>query len=161
MKLLFVAALLLLAAGSACSGSDPKFDPAKFVGTYEGNWLSPGLTGPGQVIIAVDEVRKTATITLDLGGNYLGQGDPAPTTMSGTYDEKQATAKGKDPYYGDYLVTIDGNGKIQGTLIDAANGAVPKMTFTGKLTEKRMDVDYVVHFTNGGETKSKVSMAKK
>jgi hypothetical protein len=156
---LLLAPLLLL----ACGGGDETFDPSKYAGTYEGNWLNQAaaLTGPGSLTIAIDEAKKTASITIDLGGNYLGMGDPAPVAMNGTYDDKRAQAKGSDQLFGDYDIVIDAKGNITGTMERLAGGTIPKLTFEGKLTNSRLDIDYVVQMPNGGEVKSKVTMARK
>ena len=81
--------------------------------------------------------------------------------MNGTYEDKRAQAKGSDQLFGHYVIVIDAKGNIAGTMERLAGGTIPKLSFDGKLTDSRLDIDYGVHMPNGDEVKSKVTMARK
>ncbi len=71
------------------------FDVTKFTGTYVGTFTNQqtGASGPVTIAITADESTRTATITLDFGGNFLGLGDPPPATVQATYDDHAAYVK--------------------------------------------------------------------
>lgn len=146
-----------------CGDDDPKFDGDKYNGTYQGTWTNSatGATGPVTIAITIDEPGKKASLTIDFGGNYLGLGDPPPATLGGTFDDERALVKGKSDLFGDYNVTIDADGKIIGLMENLGGGAVPKLTYTGVVTEKKLDADYVVTMKDGAVVNSVLRMTKK
>src|SRR3712207_155709 len=85
----------MLILGRGRVGAQPQlaaFDPAPYVGVYEGSWTNQttGASGPTRMEIAVDATTSTVRVTLDFDGPYLGLDNPPPTTLSGHYDEAGA-----------------------------------------------------------------------
>jgi hypothetical protein len=87
-----LAAVALLAA-AACGDDDPdgaRFEAARYDGTYRGDWTNErtGESGPVSIAIDIDEASRSADLTIDFGGDYLGPatlrrpGSRAPTTPS-------------------------------------------------------------------------------
>lgn len=82
-SLILIVILLVL---SACGTQEEPVPPAdatpldvnKFAGHYEGSWTNSKTraTGPAIFNFVVDEANKKISLTLDMGGNYLGLGDP-------------------------------------------------------------------------------------
>jgi len=138
------------------------FDVSLYVGTYEGTWTNntTGATGAARIDIAVNESNKTATMTLDFDGKYLGLDDPPPTTLTGTYDSTGAKVKGKNDLFGEYDITIDINGNIVGLVKQPANGTIPEITYTGIITKDKLDADYVVKLADGQTVSSILRMQK-
>ena len=139
-----------------------KFDVHNFVGTYKGTWTNTtaGTSGPVTIAIAADESSKTATLTIDFDGNYLGLGDPPAQTLSAKYDDSAATIKGSNPLFGDYAVSLDGDGKLNGLMKNLAAGVIPEMTYTGTVGNGRLDADYVVKFADGRVVNSILRMQR-
>ncbi len=158
---LFVPVLALLA--SACGDDeDDSFDASLYAGTYAGTWTNTGngTTGPATIAITVDEKAKTASLTLDFGGNYLGLGDPPAVTIAGVFDDERATVKGSDDLFGNYNVTIEKDGKITGLMENMAGGLIPKLSYTGTLTKSTLDADYQVTFNDNSTANSVLKMTK-
>ena len=161
LTLLFVFAIMLLI--SACQSKPTpaslpanatKLDVNKFAGHYEGTWTNSktGASDPATFDFVIDEAARKVSLTLDMGGNYLGLGDPAPATIYATYDEYLARIQGRDVHFGDMDFTIDGDGNINGTFKNVAGGMVPLLTYTGKVGNGHIDTTYVVTLPNGSTT---------
>lgn len=143
---------------SACGSAEPTpppnatpLDVLKFAGHYEGSWTNSktGATGPATFDFVVDEANKTVALTLDMGGNYLGLGDPPPATIYATYDEYFARITGDDPHFGEMNVLIDGDGNITGEFKNVAGGVVPLLTYTGVVGNGKINTTYVITFPDG------------
>ena len=149
-RLLLVVAAAVVVAGCTI-GVAQGFVASQYAGTYKGTWTNQttGATGPGSVTVALEPGSQLAKLTLEFGGNYLGIADPPPITMTGKYDANGAVVKGKDPIMGEYDITIDRNGKILGNLTGLVNGTIPEMTYTGSLTNGRIETDYKVKLADG------------
>lgn len=130
------------------------FDVTKFTGTYVGTFTNQqtGASGPVTIVIAADESTRTATITLDFGGNFLGLGDPPAATVNATYDDHAAYVKGNNVFLGEMDITIDADGNINGLVKNLGGGAIPSVTYTGKIGNGRMDADYEVTLPDGTTT---------
>jgi len=156
-KFIFIVSVLMLAL-SACApkstpaaGTGGTFDVNKFTGTYTGVWENQktGAKGPVTISIVADEAAHTATITLDFGGNFLGLGDPPAASVTATYDDQAAYVKGNNVFLGEMDITIDADGNINGLVKNLGGGAIPSVTYTGKIGDGRMDADYLVTFKDG------------
>ncbi len=143
---------------SACGSAEPTppanatpLDVFKFAGHYDGSWTNSktGATGPATFDFVVDEANKTVALTLDMGGNYLGLGDPPPATIYATYDEYFARITGNDPHFGEMNVLIDGDGNITGEFKNVAGGMVPLLTYTGVVGDGKINTTYVITFPDG------------
>ena len=147
--------LLILVACAPQSTPAPSgsgtFDVNKFTGAYAGTWENQqtGASGPVAITIVADEATRTATITLDFGGNFLGLGDPPAASVTATYDDHAAYVKGNNVFLGDMDITIDADGNISGLVTNLGGGAIPSVTYTGKIGNGRMDADYLVTFKDG------------
>ncbi len=163
-------AFAVMAALGACASSPAPagqpttggFDPDKFVGTYVGEWKNEttGASGSSVITVTADKTTKTATVTLDFGGNYLGLGDPPAVTVSANYTDEGAIVQGNNVLLGDMDVRVDPEGNITGTFKNIAGGVIPFMTYTGKIGNGRLDTDYVVTLKDGSTTKATVRSAK-
>ncbi len=156
-----VAAVAVPAVSSAGS-TGPRFDATKYAGTYKGTWKNPKTraSGPVTIAIRVDQRKRSASLTIDFGGDYLGLGDPPPVTLHGTYNDTRALVRGKSLLFGNYDVTIAADGAIVGLMTNVGGGAVPKLSYTGKLTERRLDAVYKVVFKDGHAATSVLHMTK-
>ena len=143
---------------SACGSAEPTPPPGatpldvfKFAGHYEGSWTNSatGATGPATFDFVVDEANKKIALTLDMGGNYLGLGDPPPATIYATYDDYFARITGNDPHFGEMDVLIDGDGNITGEFKNVAAGMVPLLTYTGVVGDGKINTTYVITFPDG------------
>ena len=161
-KSIFILMMMFAVVLSACgsqSASNPassggSFDPDKFAGTYVGEWKNEttGASGSSVITVSADKATHIATVTLDFGGNYLGLGDPPAVTVSANYDDEGAVVKGNNVLLGDMDVRVDPDGNITGTFKNIAGGAIPGMTYTGKIGNGRLDTNYVVTLPNGSTT---------
>jgi hypothetical protein len=164
--LIGIISLFLVACGdNTQTNNEPQgkvFNISQYVGTYAGTWTNntTGATGAAKLIITADSKTNVATLTLDFDGKYLGIDNPPATTLTGTYDSKGALVKGKSDLFGDYDVTIDVDGKIVGIMKNIAGGAIPEMTYTGVITDTKLDADYVVSFADGNTANSILRMQK-
>jgi len=169
-KKLFLIISILLFVLSACapkstaapaSGSGT-FEVNKFTGTYAGTWENQqtGASGPVTITIVADEATRTATITLDFGGNFLGLGDPPAASVTATYDDHAAYVKGNNVFLGEMDITIDAEGNISGLVKNLGGGAIPSVTYTGKIGNGRMDADYLVTFKDGSTATALLRTAK-
>ncbi len=149
-RALLVVISMLLLAGYGLSAVEG-FVASRYAGTYKGTWTNTttGASGAGSVAIELNSTARTASLTLDFDGNYLGLNNPPPITMTGTYNSNGAVVKGSDAILGEYIITIDRSGKIVGLLKNLAGGTLPEMTYTGQLTKDRMDTDYKVTLADG------------
>jgi hypothetical protein len=163
--------LVLTLALSAC-GSAPTptpavssggFDVKPFLGVYEGTWTNQttGATGPAVITITADEGKKTVTLTLDFGGNYLGLNDPPAFPLTANYDDNGAAVKGSSPILGDMDITIDKDGNIIGNLKNLVGGTIPSMTYTGKIGDGRLVTEYTVTLADGTTTTSVLDTTRK
>lgn len=143
---------------SACGNAEPTpppnatpLDVTAFAGHYEGSWTNSktGATGPATFDFIVDEANKTVALTLDMGGDYLGLGDPPPATIYATYDEYFARITGSDPHFGEMDVLIDGDGNITGEFKNVAGGMVPLLTYSGVVGDGKINTTYVITFPDG------------
>ena len=143
---------------SACGNSEPApppdatpLDVLKFAGHYEGAWTNSktGATGPATFDFVVDEANKKIALTLDMGGNYLGLGDPPAATIYATYDDYFARITGTDAHFGEMDVLIDGDGNITGEFKNVAGGMVPLLTYTGVVGDGKINTTYVITFPDG------------
>lgn len=139
------------------------FDVTKFTGVYEGAWTNEtaGTSGPATITIEADEATKTATLTLDFGGNYLGLNDPPAATISTIYDDNGAHLTGDNALFGTMDVLLDADGNITGTFENLAGGLIPAMSYTGKIGDGRLDANYTVTLSDGSTTIAKLETAKK
>jgi hypothetical protein len=96
-----------------------------------------------------DEANRTVSLTLDMGGNYLGLGDPPPATITATYDDYVARIQGTDVHFGEMDVTIDADGNINGEFKNVAAGMVPLLTYQGKVGNGHIETTYIVTFPDG------------
>lgn len=169
-KKLFILLFVFLIGLSACGikptpeiSSLEKFDVTKFTGTYEGTWTNEttGASGPAAISVEADEAAKTATLTLDFGGNYLGLNDPPPATISTKYDDNGAHLTGENALFGKMDVMLDADGNITGTFENLAGGLIPAMSYTGKIGNGRLDADYTVTLSDGSTTTAKLETVKK
>ncbi len=164
---LLVLSFILTACGSApAPAGQPStggFDPDKFVGTYVGEWKNEttGASGSSVITVTADKAAKTATVTLDFGGNYLGLGDPPAVTVSANYTDEGAIVQGNNVLLGDMDVRVDPEGNITGTFKNIAGGTIPYMTYTGKIGNGRLDTDYEVTLKDGTTTRATVRSEEK
>lgn len=154
LPLVIVVSLILTACGGAAPTPTPSATPLdvlKFAGHYEGSWTNSktGATGPATFDFVVDEANKKISLTLDMGGNYLGLGDPPPATIYATYDDYFARITGNDPHFGEMNVIIDGDGNIDGEFKNVAGGMVPLLKYTGVVGNGHINTTYVVTFPDG------------
>lgn len=154
IPLVLVCSLVLSACGSAEPTPPPNATPLdvfKFAGHYEGSWTNSktGATGPATFDFVVDEPNKKISLTLDMGGDYLGLGDPPPATIYATYDEYFARITGNDAHFGEMNVLIDGDGNITGEFKNVAGGMVPLLTYSGVVGNGQINTTYVITFPDG------------
>jgi hypothetical protein len=131
--------------------TDKKLNVHEFAGHYEGTWSNSqtGASGPAVFDFVVDEPNRTVSLTLDMGGNYLGLGDPPARTITATYDDYVARIEGNDAHFGDMDVTIDADGNINGVFKNIAGGMVPLLTYNGKVGNGHIETTYVITFPDG------------
>jgi hypothetical protein len=58
-------------------------------------------------------------------------------------------------------ITVDADGNINGTFSNLAGGAIPFMSYTGKIGNSRLDADYNVTFSDGTTASAIIRTAKK
>ena len=157
-KLIVTLSILIIVLAACAPKSTPApstgsgtFDVNKFTGAYSGTWTNEKTSASGDVTITIvaDEATRTATITLDFGGNFLGLGDPPAASVTATYDDHAAYVQGNNVFLGEMDITIDADGNINGLVKNLGGGAIPSVTYTGKIGDGRMDADYLVTFKDG------------
>ena len=158
-----VVAVTIICTG--CTGTFPTqtgFDASQYVGTYAGTWTNTatGASGDAQIDITIEETTKTATLSIDFGGNYLGLGDPPAADLTGTYDDTGAYVSGQSTLFGRYDVMIGADGTIVGLMRDVGGGTIPALVYTGTLTPERLDADYEVVFADGSEANSTLRLTR-
>jgi hypothetical protein len=166
------AALTVTAACGSDDGDEPAaasgtataaaFEASQYAGTYAGTWTNEetGASGPVTIDIDIDEAGRDATLSIDFDGNYLGLGDPPAAVLQGTYDGRQAVAKGSSVLFGDYDVTIAADGAITGLMTDVGAGVIPRLEYTGNLTADRLDADYTATMGDGSTSEAILRMEK-
>ena len=80
--------------------------------------------------------------------------------LQGTYDGRQAVARGSSILFGDYDVTIAADGAITGLMTDVGAGVVPRLKYTGTLTADRLDADYTATLGDGSTSEAILRMDK-
>ncbi len=167
LVLLVVVSILAVACGSAPTPTPPPtaggFDIKPFLGVYVGTWTNKttGASGSAVITIEANESEKTVKLTLDFGGNYLGLNDPPAFPLIAKYDDHGAAVRGENEILGKMDITIDTQGNIIGNLTDLAGGAIPSMTYTGKIGDGRLDTDYTVTLADGTTTVSELRTVRK
>jgi len=161
-RIILLTVVLATLAGCGVGAAPARFDVLQYVGVYTGTWTNPttGATGPARIEITANQAARTADLTLDFDGKYLGLDDPPPVALSGIYDESRAIVKGQSELFGEYDVTISADGQIVGLMKNLAGGAVLEMTYTGTLTRDALDADYLVKFADGRTGSSILRMKK-
>jgi hypothetical protein len=122
-----------------------------WLGTYRGTWTNPeaGTSGAARIDITANLAARTAVVTLNFDGNYLGLNDPPPQSLPGTIETGGVRVRGQSAVFGNADVFISPSGYIIGFVTQAAGGAIPRITYTGQLTPARLDAEYLVLLPNG------------
>ncbi len=137
--------------GDAGDGDGAEFNVPAYAGTWTGQWnnTTVGSSGSVDLDVNVDRDGQTVTFVLDLGGPVLGLVfDPDPVTIDATYDHDSLDVDDAAGIYGDINVEIDDDGNLTGQINPPADN-IDRVEVTGTVTETRVEVDYVVYFSDG------------
>jgi hypothetical protein len=121
-------------------------DVAAAVGAWSGTWSNTTFASSGSAAMTVtqDSTAKTVTMTVDLGGNVFGMGDPAAQVIDASYTNTQATASTSTALFGAITMSVGPTGAISGT---AHPASFDHLTFTGTLAATTLSLDFTIYDT--------------
>jgi hypothetical protein len=128
---------------------------AAFEGTYTGTWTNQtyGSTGSINVVVKLDRVAGTVSVTLTLGGEVFGSPAPAPETI--TYKPTGALTldySGHSVIFGDVTVHLTPSPTSATITFHGANVPSQRVsTFDAKgtIAAKTISFTYTVSFRDG------------
>jgi len=123
-----------------------------FAGEWTGSWENAtyGTTGPLAAALAVNAEGLSATLTLDLGGEVFGGGDPAPFEM--TIDLAAAPPYAAfSPVLGSLSLIMGVDGAFTLEALDVPAAEVSSFRASGRATSAGITLDYTVGLEDGGE----------
>lgn len=121
-----------------------------FAGEWVGSWENAtyGTTGPLAAALAVDAEDLSATLTLDLGGEVFGGGDPAPFEM--TIDLAAAPPyTAFSPVLGSLSLIMGVDGAFTLETLDVPAAGVASFRASGRATSAGITLDYTVGLEDG------------
>lgn len=131
-----VGALLAGGALLACSPTPARFDVTPYAGNYAGQWSHrpSGTSGPVRIGVRPAEKVAAATVTVDLGGDPLGAGDPPAVEVTALLDGEVATVTARSPILGRVDLEVQPDGSITGTNAELLRGLGGAFTCAGRIT---------------------------
>ncbi|HLF15265.1 MAG TPA: hypothetical protein VI932_10295, partial [Bacteroidota bacterium] len=137
-------------------------DPLDFAGEWRGRWenLTFGSKDSASLTVTADTALKTLGAVLDLDGNVFGGSDPAPITLTGTYDDAGFSVSGNQAPYGDLSLSGDTDGTMSGRAPDVPNPGIDSVSLNGTYDQLAISMTYVVYFTFGGTADGILTMEK-
>lgn len=129
-------------------------NPLDFVGDWQGRWenLTFGSKDSASLTVTADTMLGTLEAVLDLDGPVFGGSDPAPITLTGTYDAAGFSVSGSQAPYGDLSISGDTSGVMSGRAVNLPNPGIDSVTLLGNYTEDVINLTYIVYFAFGGGT---------
>ncbi len=152
-------ALVISPAASIAQG----VNPLDFTGDWQGRWenLTFGSKDSASLTVTADTLLGTLEAVLDLDGPVFGGSDPAPITLTGTYDAAGFSVSGSQAPYGDLTLAGDTNNVMGGRAVNLPNPGIDSVTLLGKYTEDIINLTYIVYFAFGGGTANGVLSMEK
>jgi hypothetical protein len=123
-----------------------------FAGEWTGSWENAtyGTTGPLAAAFAVDAEGFSATLTLDLGGEVFGGGDPAPFEM--TIDLSAAPPYAAfSPVLGALILVMEVDGAFTLEAPDVPATGISSFRASGRATSAGITLDYTASMDDGTE----------
>ena len=122
-----------------------------FSGEWEGEWVNTtrGTTGPVAVAIAVDTGRRTATLTIDLGGSVFGAGDPEAFVFVADLTAVPPFLA-VTPLLGEATFDVEATGRFTLEARDVPGAGLASFAAGGTATSAGIELAYTVGFDNGG-----------
>jgi len=135
----------VLTVGAAVAGCSPvpaRFDVARNAGNYAGQWSHrpSGTSGPIRIVVRPAEEVAAATVTVDLGGNLLGTGDPPAVEVTALLDGEVAMVRARSPILGRVDLEVQPDGSITGTNAEMLRGVAGAFTCSGRITAASIEV---------------------
>jgi adhesin/invasin len=138
------------------------FNPIQYSGgAYTGSWTNTTFasTGVGSAQIIVS--GSTATVTVSVSGNVLGNAGGVPNTVkAGNFTSTGAAFTGNVPPMGDITGTIDPAGNIVASGVNVPNTTIARWDATGTLTPGALSMSYKVTFASGSTAVGTVDLRR-
>lgn len=138
----------------------PGYEEAQqFEGDWTGSWHNTtyGSTGSADMTVIVND-DGTFDITVDLGGQVFGIGDPPPIPFSGSYSDNDGEVSVlDDPTMGSLSFEIDDEGQLSGGS-DNLLLSTGTIDITGTITPEQIDLHYALALPSGVQAEGDVTM---
>jgi hypothetical protein len=135
------------------------FNALQFAGTWDGTWsdFTLGTTGTSHLVIAVDDVAKTVSITLSSSGPTLGNPGGAPEqTKISPYGDGGLDLHVTAAVYGDVSIRVDGDGKIDGAGTGLQSKGIDCWEIDGTVTGTQFVIDWVIYYLDDTEQRGRI-----
>ena len=135
------------------------FNALQFAGTWDGTWsdFTLGTTGTSHLVIAVDDVAKTVSITLSSSGPTLGNPGGAPEqTKISPYGDGGLDLHVTAAVYGDVSIRVDGDGKIDGAGTGLQSKGIDCWEIDGTVTGMQFVIDWVIYYLDDTEQRGRI-----
>ena len=146
-----ILSFIVILCGSVFSQT---FDPSQLQGHWRGTWFNTTFSSTDSAFLDVsyDGNAKSITMVLDLNGNVFGGSDPAPVTLTGTYDQFTFSLTGSGTPYGNITLTGSWAGIVLADLPNVQNANIDSATIGGTFNSTNIDLAYLIYFTGGSDT---------
>ena len=130
------------------------FDPSQLAGNWRGTWynITFASTDSAFLDVSYDGNASSITMVLDLNGNVFGGSDPAPVTLTGTYDQYSFNLTGSGAPYGNIVLTGSGAGLVYADLPNVQNSSIDSAVIAGSYNSTNIDLVYLIYFTGSSDT---------
>jgi len=135
------------------------FNALQYAGTWDGTWsdFTLGTTGTTHLVIAVDDVAHTVSITLSSSGPTLGNPGGAPQqTKMAAYGDSGLDLHVTAAVYGDVSIRVDGGGSIDGAGTGLQSMGIDCWEIDGTVTPTQFIIDWVIYYLDDTEVHGRV-----
>lgn len=130
-------------------------------GEWVGDWRTgaSGETGSFSANVRVDAATPSATISIDLGGEVFGEGDPDPFEFVVDLAAAPPYAAWAPPL-GDFTFYMTDRGAFTLEAADVPAPGIVSFAATGTAASGRVGLDYTVAFNDGTEVRGRCTLRR-
>jgi hypothetical protein len=127
------------------------FDPTPYLGDWNGTWTNLTTTTSGSATFAVAlQSAEVLQLTVDLGGNVFGAGDPPSQVFLLSVQETAATLTAQSsPTFGQVDARLEADGFVSATASEVPVGNVRSLALEGQWLENEIDLDVTITYAPG------------
>ncbi|HLJ57438.1 MAG TPA: hypothetical protein VKT77_20540 [Chthonomonadaceae bacterium] len=157
--LALIGAIMLTGCGGGSSVPAATRFATSYAGNWSGNWSDiDGTNGTSMMVIAVNSVTHTASVTIALSGGKFGfAGSQAPLT--GTFDSNGIHVAGPAGQSATVTLTIDTSGQFSGTATNVSAN-VTSIDFGGPSTPTSVTMSVTLHHADGTTDTGTITLTK-